>query len=68
MKNRDINSFVVTAEQMQNIEERLFQAGFPVAALMEKVAGLTTQRILQIIADHDQPNSIKNIGILVGPG
>lgn len=68
MKNRNINSFVVTAEQMQNIEERLFKAGFPVAALMEKVAGLTTQRILQIIADHYQPNSIQNIGILVGPG
>jgi NAD(P)H-hydrate epimerase len=68
MKNRNIDSFVVIAEQMQNIEERLFQAGFPVAALMEKVAGLATQKILQIIADHYQPNSIKNIGMLVGPG
>lgn len=68
MKNRDINSFVVTAEQMQNIEERLFQAGFPVAALMEKVAGLTSQRILQILSHDYADQSIQNIGMLVGPG
>ena len=35
-----IQKFVVTADQMRQIETRIFAAGMPVAALMEKVAGL----------------------------
>ena len=34
-----IQHVCVTAAQMQAIEAQLFEAGFPVAALMEKVAG-----------------------------
>ena len=61
-----INRFVVSAEQMQAIEERIFKAGMPVAALMEKVAGKITQRILQIWqAEH---TTVQSVGILVGPG
>ena len=55
--------FVVTAAQMRQIEERIFIAGMPVPALMEKVAGLVTQKILKLL----NPN-INQIGILVGPG
>ena len=41
--------FVVTAAQMRQIEERIFIAGMPVPALMEKVAGLVTQKILKLL-------------------
>lgn len=57
-----ITQVVVTAQQMRDIEGRIFDKGMPVAALMEKVAGLITQRLLNIY-----PNS-SQVGILVGPG
>ncbi|MCL2925245.1 MAG: NAD(P)H-hydrate epimerase, partial [Trichodesmium sp. MAG_R04] len=55
--------FVVTATQMRQIEERIFIAGMPIPALMEKVAGLVTRKISELL----NPN-INEIGILVGPG
>jgi NAD(P)H-hydrate epimerase len=55
---------VVTAEQMRQIEARVFAAGMPVAALMEKVAGLIAQRIQTLYACSQTPR----VGILVGPG
>ena len=57
-----IQHVCVTAAQMQAIEAQLFEAGFPVAALMEKVAG----RIVDYGLRH-WPRSQK-IGVLVGPG
>jgi NAD(P)H-hydrate epimerase len=54
--------FVVTAAQMREIEARIFIAGMPVAALMEKVAGLISQRLQAIISQK------QSVGILVGPG
>jgi ADP-dependent NAD(P)H-hydrate dehydratase / NAD(P)H-hydrate epimerase len=54
--------WVVTAEQMRAIENRLFAAGMPVAALMEKVAGLLVQRMIPLLPIHNP------IGVLVGPG
>ena len=60
----EIQQFVVTAKQMQAIETRLFDAGMPVAALMEKVAGRITQRILGKI----ESIPVTSIGVLVGPG
>lgn len=67
---RQIGSFfitsraIVTANQMRQIEGRIFDAGMPVAALMEKVAGLITQKIITLY-----PRSrFDRIGILVGPG
>jgi hydroxyethylthiazole kinase-like uncharacterized protein yjeF len=53
---------IVTAAQMRAIEERIFAAGMPVAALMEKVAGLITQRIHRLFSKQQR------VGILVGPG
>lgn len=59
-----IQQLVVTAEQMQAIEARVFAAGMPVAALMEKVAGLIARRIQQLFPRHRSPH----VGVLVGPG
>ncbi|MBD2624942.1 NAD(P)H-hydrate dehydratase [Trichormus variabilis] len=60
---------IVTAAQMRDIEGRIFAAGMPVAALMEKVAGLISdsfarrrQRLQAIIPQGQR------VGILVGPG
>ena len=44
-----IQKFVVTADQMRQIETRIFAAGMPVAALMEKVAGLIATRIQELL-------------------
>ncbi|MCL2928044.1 MAG: NAD(P)H-hydrate dehydratase [Trichodesmium sp. St16_bin4-tuft] len=55
--------FIVTAAQMRQIEERIFIAGMPVAALMEKVAGLVTRKISELLNSN-----ISKIGVLVGPG
>jgi hydroxyethylthiazole kinase-like uncharacterized protein yjeF len=59
-----IQRFAVTASQMAEIESRVFAAGMPVAALMEKVGGLLAQRIQGLY-----PRSpASHVGILVGPG
>lgn len=57
-----ISQVVVTAGQMRDIEGRIFAGGMPVAALMEKVAGLITHCITQELS---LPN---HVGILVGSG
>jgi ADP-dependent NAD(P)H-hydrate dehydratase / NAD(P)H-hydrate epimerase len=59
-----LDQVVVTAQQMRAIEALMFEAGMPVAALMEKVAGLIVQRLEQIYPAASYPK----IGILVGPG
>ncbi|MBD3562300.1 NAD(P)H-hydrate epimerase, partial [Planktothrix sp. FACHB-1355] len=41
-----IQQVTVTAQQMRDIEGRIFAAGMPVAALMEKVAGAIVDRII----------------------
>ncbi len=57
--NRELISQVaVTAAQMRDIEARIFAAGMPVAALMEKVAGLITHRIEETIGQEEY---VKNI-------
>ncbi|MGB7442439.1 MAG: NAD(P)H-hydrate dehydratase [Coleofasciculaceae cyanobacterium] len=63
-RSEAVEQVVVTAQQMREIEERIFQAGMPVAALMEKVAGLIARRIQALY-----PLSLcQKIGVLVGPG
>jgi ADP-dependent NAD(P)H-hydrate dehydratase / NAD(P)H-hydrate epimerase len=77
---QEIQSFLVSAAQMQQIEQRIFAAGMPVAALMEKVSG----RIVQWFLAHcerlqssghagaqtgrSMPPIIQKIGVLAGPG
>lgn len=63
---KNIDQFIVTAAQMRQIEERIFAQGMPVPALMEKVAGLITQRLRHLL-DTRYPHAQK-IGVLVGPG
>lgn len=60
----EILPYVVTANQMQQIEAWLFGCGMPVAALMEKVGLLLSQRMQQLFPCQDFPR----VGILVGPG
>jgi NAD(P)H-hydrate epimerase len=63
-RTRYIQSVAVTAQQMSQIEGRVFAAGMPVAALMEKVAGLMTRRLVELY-----PRSMGvRVGVLVGPG
>ncbi|NEO21166.1 NAD(P)H-hydrate dehydratase [Moorena sp. SIO4A5] len=59
-----IEQVVVTAEQMRQIEGRIFEAGMPVAALMEKVAGLITRSIQTLYPCAEN----RRVGVLVGPG
>ncbi|MFO7032565.1 bifunctional ADP-dependent NAD(P)H-hydrate dehydratase/NAD(P)H-hydrate epimerase [Limnospira fusiformis CCALA 023] len=63
-----IQQFAVTAAQMQAIETRIFDAGMPVAALMEKVALNITRRLLSILHSEHTSTPIKLIGVVVGPG
>lgn len=64
MKSLSIAQFVVTADQMRQIESRMFAAGLPVAALMEKVGGRIAQRIQAL----DGYRTGCRVGVLVGPG
>jgi hydroxyethylthiazole kinase-like uncharacterized protein yjeF len=59
-----IQQRVVTAQQMREIEGRLFASGMPVAALMEKVGGLIARQIQQLYP----LSQWQRVGILVGPG
>ncbi|MGB3513987.1 MAG: NAD(P)H-hydrate dehydratase [Microcoleaceae cyanobacterium] len=60
--------FIVTATQMRQIEERIFACGMPVAALMEKVAGLVSRKIIKRLNKTSSLRTGFKIGILVGPG
>lgn len=55
---------IVTAEQMRAIEGRLFEAGMPVAALMEKVAG----RIAAWVVGQFPLQRYARIAVVAGPG
>ncbi|MEH2039611.1 NAD(P)H-hydrate dehydratase [Nostoc sp.] len=66
-RQEEISQVVVTAGQMRDIEKRIFAAGMPVVALMEKVAGLIARRIPEIPANTPLLRGSR-VGILVGPG
>ncbi|HEY9617785.1 MAG TPA: NAD(P)H-hydrate dehydratase [Microcoleaceae cyanobacterium] len=63
-RSQQLATFVVTADQMRQIEGRVFAAGMPIAALMEKVAGLITDRVTTLYPLPDY----RRVGVLVGPG
>ncbi len=56
---------IVTIAQMQAIEERIFAAGMPVAALMEKVGGLIGQRFQQLFPLQ---TDVPCVGVVFGAG
>ncbi|MEH2178976.1 NAD(P)H-hydrate dehydratase [Nostoc sp.] len=66
-RQEQFSQVVVTAGQMRDIEKRIFAAGMPVVALMEKVAGLIARRILEILSNTALLRGSR-VGILVGPG
>lgn len=63
-RQEKLNRIVVKSAEMQAIEGRIFAAGMPVSALMEKVVGLITRRVQQLLEQY----SAQRIGVLVGPG
>lgn len=64
-RQEQIQQIVVTAQQMREMERRIFEAGMPVAALMEKVAGLIAGRIRSL---YPLSELTRKVGVLVGPG
>ena len=62
--NKIVDTAIVSAEQMSQIEEQVFSAGMPVAALMEKAARLCTERIMSLYP----VSKFTSVGVLVGPG
>lgn len=63
MKNI-VETAIVSAEQMREIESQIFASGMPVAALMEKAAVLCFQKIISLYP----LGTISSVGILAGPG
>ena len=61
----DAEHRLVSAEAMAALEERLFDSGLPVAALMEKAALALYRRLL---ADHGERLRRQGALVLVGPG
>ncbi|WPF89542.1 NAD(P)H-hydrate dehydratase [Cyanobacterium aponinum AL20118] len=57
-------SITVTAKQMQEIEERIFSEGMPVASLMEKAAVFASQKITQLYP----LNLYQKVGLIIGCG
>lgn len=63
-RSQQLNRLLVSIEQMQQIESRVFAAGMPAAALMEKVGGLVARRF-QVLYPQV---STQRVGVLVGMG
>ena len=59
-----VETAIVSAEQMRQIESQIFAAGMPVAALMEKAARLCFEQIKSLYPLSE----VSYIGILAGPG
>ncbi len=63
-RERQLNKLLVSAAQMQQIEQQVFAAGMPVAALMEKVGCTIARRCETLFPRSTHPQ----IGLLVGMG
>ena len=63
-KNNIQESIIVSARQMRKIEERIFASGMPVAALMEKAAGLC----FKFIETHYPLEKVTTVGVIAGAG
>jgi ADP-dependent NAD(P)H-hydrate dehydratase / NAD(P)H-hydrate epimerase len=59
---QSLDRLLVSTAQMQQIESKVFAAGMPVAALMEKVGGLIARRFQVLYPDAQR------VGVLVGMG
>ncbi|PSB11861.1 bifunctional ADP-dependent NAD(P)H-hydrate dehydratase/NAD(P)H-hydrate epimerase [Pleurocapsa sp. CCALA 161] len=63
MKNI-VETAIVSADQMREIESQIFAAGMPVEALMEKAAGLCFNKIISLYPVA----TTSSVGVLAGPG
>ncbi len=63
MKNI-VETAIVSADQMREIESQIFATGMPVEALMEKAAGLCFNKIISLYPVATTPS----VGVLAGPG
>ena len=63
MTRSSIQHYLVTAKQMQQIEQRIFDSGMPVEALMEKVSQKITRRLIKWLGVKQG-----TVGVLAGPG
>jgi ADP-dependent NAD(P)H-hydrate dehydratase / NAD(P)H-hydrate epimerase len=59
---QSLDRLLVSTAQMQQIESKVFAAGMPVAALMEKVGGMIARRFQVLYPDAQR------VGVLVGMG
>lgn len=59
-----VETAIVNAEQMSQIESQIFASGMPVAALMEKAAVLCFNKIMSLYPLA----TTSSVGILAGPG
>jgi ADP-dependent NAD(P)H-hydrate dehydratase / NAD(P)H-hydrate epimerase len=59
-----IQAPVVSAQQMHDIESRIFASGMPIAALMEKVGGLIARRVQTLFSYK----KFSRVGVVAGPG
>ena len=57
-------TIIVSAKQMGDIEGRIFDRGMPVAALMEKAAGLCFKQVTTLYPLSE----VSYVGVIVGPG
>ncbi|MEO0835964.1 MAG: NAD(P)H-hydrate dehydratase [Cyanobacteria bacterium J06642_3] len=64
MSNSLADTIVVSAQQMRDIEGRIFAKGMPVAALMEKAAQACFHRIKSLYPQTDFPL----VGVIAGSG
>lgn len=64
MEKENHKTVIVTAKQMQNIEEQIFAHAMPVASLMEKAALLSSQKIQHLYPVSKYPY----VGIIIGCG
>jgi ADP-dependent NAD(P)H-hydrate dehydratase / NAD(P)H-hydrate epimerase len=65
---RQLDRLLVSTEQMQQIESKVFAAGMPVAALMEKVGGLIARRFQVLYPRTSGETRYWRVGVLVGMG
>ena len=63
-RSQQLDRLLVSTEQMQQIENKVFAAGMPVASMMEKVGGLIARRFQVLYPQSSSPR----VGILVGMG
>jgi len=65
----DADHLLVYPRQMQAVEQAMFDAGMPQAALMEKVALAVSRRVLELLSASDGGwGRSRPVVVLIGPG